>query len=68
MNFINQARRDKGLTLEAMARKMNMSRGGYAKLEYGTNKLTLRRFIEICNVLDLDIASAIKEVKDNESY
>lgn len=68
MNLINRARRAQGLTLEQVAKKMNMSRGAYVKLEYGTNKLTLSRFIQICNVLDLDITTAIKEVQANESY
>lgn len=68
MNFIQQARRGKGLTQEEMAQKMNMSRGGYAKLEIGTNKLTLARFIQICKVLELDIATAINEVLKDENY
>lgn len=68
MNLINRARRAQGLTLEQMAKKMRMSRGGYVKIEYGINKLTLSRFIQICNVLNLDIATAIKEVQANESY
>lgn len=62
MNFINQARRAQGFTLEQMAKEMNMSRGGYAKLEYGSNKLTLARFLQICNVLNLDAAAVIMEV------
>lgn len=45
-----------------------MPRGGYAKLEIGTNKLTLARFIQICKVLELDVATAIKEVIQNKNY
>ena len=66
MNFINQARREKGYTQIEMAKKMNMSKGGYTKLEYGINKLTLARFIEICKVLDLDLATTIKAVAEDE--
>lgn len=66
MKLIQKARRDQGLTLDQMAKKMNMSRGGYTKLEYGTNKLTLARFIQICKVLDLDAAATLMEVISNE--
>lgn len=68
MNFIRQTRRAKSLTQEEMAIKLNISKSGYKKLEYGTNKLTLARFIQICKVLDLDVAAAIKEVLADESY
>lgn len=68
MNFINKARRAKGYTQEEMAIKLNISKSGYKKLEYGINKLTLARFIQICSVLDLDAAATINEVIKNESY
>ena len=68
MKIINKTRRVKGLTLEQMAKKMNMSVGGYSKLEYGANKLTLARFIQICKVLELDVATTIKEVLKDENY
>lgn len=68
MNFIKQARRANSLTLEQMAKKMNMSTSGYKKLEYGTNKLTLNRFIQICQVSNLDAAATITEVINNENY
>lgn len=66
MNWINKARRARGYTIDQMAKEVNMSRGGYIKLEYGTNKLTLARFIQICKVLDLDAASTLMEVIYNE--
>lgn len=66
MNWINKARRAKGYTIDQMTKEMNMSRGGYTKLEYGTNKLTLARFIQICKVLDLNAAATLVEVINNE--
>lgn len=68
MDFLKKARRDKGLTQVEMAKKMEMSRGGYAKLEIGSNKLTLARFMQICKVLELDVAVAVKEVQRNGNY
>lgn len=66
MKFIKPARRARGFTQEYMAKKLEMSRSGYKKLEYGTNKLTLARFIQICKVLDLDAAATLVEVINNE--
>lgn len=68
MKFISKARRDKGYTQEEMAINLNISKSGYKKLEYGINKLTLARFVQICKVLDLDVAAAIKEVLKDENY
>lgn len=66
MKFMKSARRAKGLTQEEMAKKLEISKSGYKKLEYGTNKLTLARFIQICKVLDLDAAATLMEVISNE--
>lgn len=66
MKFMKSARRAKGLTQEEMAKKLEISKSGYKKLEYGTNKLTLARFIQICKVLDLDAAATLTEVISNE--
>lgn len=68
MKWINEARRAKGWTQEEMAKKLNISKSGYKKLEYGTNKLTLARFIQICSVLNLDAAATIQEVQKYENY
>lgn len=68
MKFISKARREKGYTQEEMAIKLNISKSGYQKLEYGINKLTLTRFIQICKVLELDVTAAIKEVLKDENY
>lgn len=62
MNFIRKARRAKSWTQKEMAEKLNISESGYKKLEYGINKLTLARFLQICNVLNLDATVVIKEV------
>ncbi|WP_040328675.1 helix-turn-helix domain-containing protein [Clostridium ihumii] len=37
----------------------------YNKLETGTCNLTLETFIKICNILSLDLETAIKEVAKN---
>lgn len=68
MGFISKARREKRLTQDEMAIKLNISKSGYQKLEYGINKLTLARFVQICKVLNLDVAAAIKEVLEDENY
>lgn len=68
MKWINEARRANGLTQAEMAKKLSISKSGYKKLEYGTNKLTLARFIQICSVLDLDVAATIQEVLKNDNY
>ena len=65
MNFIKKARRAKGWTQKEMAEKLIISMSGYKKLEYGINKLTMARFIQICKVLDLDPSVAITEVSEN---
>ena len=62
MNFIKEARKENKLTISELAMKMEMSISGYKKLEYGINKLTLARFIQLCDILNLDFAMTIKEV------
>lgn len=66
MTFMKSARRAKGFTQEDMAKRLEISKSGYKKLEYGTNKLTLARFIQICKVLDLNAAATLMEVISNE--
>lgn len=66
MTFMKSARRAKGFTQEDMAKRLEISKSGYKKLEYGTNKLTLARFIQICKVLELDAAATLMEVISNE--
>ena len=59
--FINRERKKAGYTISHMATKMNMSINGYNDLEYGRNKLTLARFIQICNIFNLDPTTIIRE-------
>lgn len=68
IKWLETGRKAKGYTMCQMAKEMNMSMGGYTKLENGTNKLTLARFIQICKVLDLDAAATLKEVTDNDVF
>lgn len=68
MKWIHEARRANGLTQAEMAKELNISKSGYKKLEYGTNKLTLARFIQICSVLNLDAAATLQEVMQDENY
>lgn len=68
MIFMKSARRAKGFTQEEMAKKLGISLSGYKKLEYGINKLTLARFIQICNVLNLNSAVTLDEVIKNNEY
>ncbi len=68
MKWIHEARRANRLTQAEMAKELNISKSGYKKLEYGTNKLTLARFIQICSVLNLDAAATLQEVIQDENY
>lgn len=52
--------------MDQVAKRLGISTSGYKKLEYGTNKFTLARFIQICKVLDLDAAATLMEVISNE--
>lgn len=51
------------LTQEEMAEKLEMSTGGYAKIERGNSKLNLERLEQIANVLNIDVSELMQDEK-----
>ncbi len=54
LEHIRTIRKEKNLNQKRMAELLNISQPGYQKIEQGTNVLSLDRFLEICNILEID--------------
>lgn len=51
----------KGYSQEYMAFRLNISQNAYSKLERGETELTVRRFYEIAEILEISIDSLLPE-------
>ncbi|RWY48131.1 helix-turn-helix domain-containing protein [Mucilaginibacter gilvus] len=49
-------------TQEYIAYKLNMSQNAYSKLELGYTAVTIERFVELCNALEVDVYDMLKPV------
>jgi DNA-binding XRE family transcriptional regulator len=56
---IKKIRFEKGLTQDNMASMLNISQNAYHKLENGHSKMNLSKFIDICKVLEIEMAEII---------
>ena len=56
---IIQKRKKKGWTHENMALELGLSPAAYHKIESQTTKLSLKRLLEICEVLEVEIAELL---------
>lgn len=57
---IIDVRKDKGLSLEYVAEKINLSTSAYYKIENLETKLTLEKFLDITNALEVTVAELLK--------
>ena len=58
LNFclkLKTLREIRNLSMEQMANRLQLSKRMYYKIEREENDITLRRFVEICDVLDLSL-------------
>lgn len=63
LNYLKTQRLSRNLTHEQMSLRLGFkSSMAYIYLETGKRKISLERFIQIVEVLDLDLSSAIKGV------
>lgn len=51
---IKQVRKGKGISQKDMADKLNISISSYQKIEQGVMVLSITRFLEICQLLEID--------------
>lgn len=56
---IIEIRKEKGISLEAMAANLNLSTAAYHKIEKQETKFTLDRLYEISKVLDVSVAEIL---------
>lgn len=56
---IIEFRKEKGISLEAMAANMRISTATYYKIEKNETKLTMDRLIEIAKILEIPIAEIL---------
>ncbi|OOQ61353.1 helix-turn-helix domain-containing protein [Mucilaginibacter pedocola] len=47
-------------TQEYIASQLNMSQNAYSKLELGQTKVTLERFIQLCDILETEMLELLK--------
>lgn len=50
-------------TQEEMAEKLDMTAGGYAKIERGENSLNIERLQQIANIFKIDVCELLKNEK-----
>lgn len=52
---LREARKDRGITLQAVADALHMSRQTYAKLEENPEKMTIKQAVDACGFIGVDI-------------
>jgi transcriptional regulator with XRE-family HTH domain len=52
---LEKIRKLQGFSQEYVASKLNISQKSYSKIECGETKVTLKKLIEICKVLEIDV-------------
>ncbi len=55
LNFIKESRKAKGYTQENMAEKLGCSNICYHNNETGLDKMSVKRLLQICEILDITI-------------
>ena len=65
---IRVLRKRKGYSLENMATELNISDSAYRKIENNQSKLSLDRFLQIANILDVPISDLINEKSHREYH
>lgn len=63
---IKEARKSKGLTQEKVAEMVDMSTGGYGKIERGEVRCTLFNLAKICKKLNLSMDYLLRDIKFEE--
>lgn len=58
---IRKRREELQYSQEYMAFKMQMGQNCYSKIELGNNKLTVRRLLQICALLDINAGALIND-------
>jgi len=61
LKSIKRIRQEKSISQYEMANRLNISQNAYFKIEKGTTKLDLYRFILISNILEFKVSSFIIE-------
>jgi transcriptional regulator with XRE-family HTH domain len=62
-NFLVQARLDSGLTQTQIAEKLGKPQSYISKYERGERRLDFTEFIDLVDILEIDIASFIQRYK-----
>lgn len=65
---IKEERKRKRISQSVMAKKLNISHTAYGKLENGQTKLSISRFFEICQLLELNVFSILREKYKDQAY
>jgi len=65
---IRENRKKRGYSLENMATELNISDSAYRKIENNQSKLTLDKFLQIANILNVPINDLIDEKSHREYH
>lgn len=63
MNTLRRKRMDLNYSQEYMAAKMGFTQKGYSKVELGTVKITIDRFLMMCDLLDILPADIFEQMR-----
>ena len=66
-NFISECRKEKKLTQEQLAEKMDVSVNAVSKWERGLNLPDISKMPELCNILEITINELLEGKKLNEN-
>ena len=64
LKYLRKKRVEKEISQYEMASKLYISQNAYFKIEKRKTKLDMFRFLQICNILELDILDVISETRN----
>lgn len=64
---IKEARLKKNLTQEKLAEKLGISTAFLSRLERGSSQINLKRLIEICSILDVNVGYIINGINQKSN-
>lgn len=65
-NKLKTIRKSQGLTQDEFANKLNIERSNISRYENGETLPTIETFLEICNILKIDIENIVKYIDEEK--
>ena len=65
LQLLAKKRKEKGVKQYDISQRLGLTESGYFKIEKGTTRLEIMRFIVILNILDISPQDFFQELKDS---